>query len=170
MVVGVLHHLTGQGDVLGKGLGGGVDHHGGEAIVNAALAQLKSVAVVQMQADGQARVDDGGLYQLHQIGAVGIGPGALGHLQNNRGLQVGGGAGDALNDLHVVHIECADGIAALIGLFKHFFRCYQRHSYDLLYIINSEILLFNMLHFLNSFIIYFHTLINGFFTRHFITR
>ena len=133
MVVGILHHLAGQGNVFGKGLGGSVDHHGGEAVVNAALADLKAVAVIQMQADGQAGLNDGGLHQLHQVGAVGIGAGALGHLQNQRCLQLRSRLRDALNDLHIVHVEGADGIAALIGFFKHFLRSNQRHDHDLLF-------------------------------------
>ena len=132
VVMGILHHLTGQGNVLGKGLGGGVDHHGSEAVLNAGLAQLEAVAVVQMQGDGQAGLDDGGLHQLLQIGAVGIGPGALGHLQDQGGLQLGSGLGDALNDLHVVHVEGADGVTAVIGLLEHFLCCNQWHNKSLL--------------------------------------
>ena len=129
MIVSIFHHLAGQSDILSKGLGGCVDHHRGEAVVNAALAQLKAVAMIQVQADWQTRFNDGGLHQLHQIGAVGISPGALGHLQNHRGIELGGGAGDTLNDLHIVYIECTDGVAALIGLFEHFLRSNQWHRY-----------------------------------------
>ena len=52
VVVGVLHHLLGDLNVLGKGLAGGVDHDGGKAAVNAGLAGLKVGAVVQVQAMG----------------------------------------------------------------------------------------------------------------------
>ena len=52
VVVGILHDLLGDLDILGKGLGGGVDHDGGEAAVDAALAGLKVGAVIQMQHDG----------------------------------------------------------------------------------------------------------------------
>ena len=52
VVVGVLNDLLGDLDVLGKGLGGGVDHDGGEAAVDAGLAGLKVRAVVQVQHDG----------------------------------------------------------------------------------------------------------------------
>ena len=41
VIVGILHDLLGDLDVLGKGLGGSVDHDGGEAAVNAALAGLE---------------------------------------------------------------------------------------------------------------------------------
>ena len=52
VIVGILHDLLGDLDVLGKGLAGSVDHDGGEATVNAALAGLEVRAVVQMQNDG----------------------------------------------------------------------------------------------------------------------
>ncbi len=52
VIVGILHDLLGDLNVLGKGLAGGVDHDGGEAAVNATLAGLEVRAVVQMQNDG----------------------------------------------------------------------------------------------------------------------
>ena len=131
--MGILHHLAGNGDVLLEGLGAGVDHNGGEAVVDAGLAGLEAVAVVQMQADGQAGLNLGGLHQLDKVGAVGIGAGTLGNLQDHRGVQLFAGLGDALNDLHIVDVESADGVAALVGLLEHLGRSNQRHSNDLLY-------------------------------------
>ena len=122
VVMRIFHNLLRQGDVLLKGLGGGVDHNGGKAAVNAGLAQLKGVAVVQVQGDGDLGIfDDGSLHQLDKVGMVGVSAGALGHLQNNRALQLTGCFGDTLDDLHVIDIESADGIAAIVRLFKHFF-------------------------------------------------
>ena len=132
--MGVLHHLLGDLDILSEGLGGGVDHHGGEAAVDAALAGLEAVAVIQVQADGQAGLDDGSLHQLHQVGVVGVGPGALGDLEDQRGADFLGSLGDTLDDLHVVDVEGADGIAAVIGLLEHFFRSYKGHWKVLLYL------------------------------------
>ena len=121
VVVGVLHNLLGDLDVLLEGLGGGVDHDGGKAAVNAGLAGLKVGAVVQMQHDGDVGALDGsGLHQLHQVGVVGVGTGALGHLKDQGSIQVPGGLGDALDDLHIVDVEGADGVAAVIGLLEHF--------------------------------------------------
>ena len=129
VVVGVLNHLLGDFNVLSKGLAGGVDHDGGKAAVDAALAGLKVRAVVQMQGDGDVgALDDGRLHQLHQIGVVGVGPGALGHLENQGSLQIPGGLGDALDDLHIVDVERADGIAAVVGFFEHFGRGNQCHK------------------------------------------
>ena len=129
VVMGVLHHLAGDLDILGKGLGGRVDHHGGEAAVDTALAGLKVGAVVQMQHDGDVgAAGHSGLHQLHQIGVVGVGAGALADLQDHGSMLLLAGLGDALHDLHVVDVERADGVTAGICLFKHFLGSYQCHN------------------------------------------
>ena len=133
MVVGVLNDLLGDGNILLEGLGAGIDHHGGETTVDAGLTGLKIGAVIQMQSDGNiGALDHSGLHQLHQIGVVGIGTSALGHLQDQGSLLLLSGLGDALNDFHVVDIEGTDGIPAVIGLFEHFSRGNQWHIDHLL--------------------------------------
>ena len=119
MLVGVLHDLAGQGDVVLKGMLGAVDHHGGEAPVDAGLADVKVLAVVQVQGDGQARVLHGGLHQLHQVAVLGIFSGPSGHLEDDGRVGLLGSLGDALDDLHVVHVEGTDGVAALVSLAEH---------------------------------------------------
>ena len=129
VVMGVLDNLAGDLDVLGKGLGGGVDHNGGKAAVDAGLAGLKVRAMVQMQGDGNlGALQNSGLDQLHQVGVVGIGAGALGHLQDDGSLLLTAGFGDALHDFHIVHVESTDGVAAVIGLLKHFGSSNKRHG------------------------------------------
>ena len=133
VIVGILHDLLGDLDVLGKGLAGSIDHDGGEAAVNAALAGLEVRAVVQMQNDGDIGAAlHSGLYQLHQIGVVGIGAGALGNLQDHGSVLLLASLGDALHDLHIVDVERADGIAAIIGFLEHFSRSNQWHTNILL--------------------------------------
>ena len=135
--MGILDDLAGQGDVVLEAVGGAVDHDGGEAAVDAALAGLEVGAVIQMQDDGDIRVlDDGSLDQLHQIGVVGIGARALGNLQDDGGLQLAAGLGDALHDLHVVDVESADGVAAVVSLLEHFGSSYQSHVVSLLYVLS----------------------------------
>ena len=46
LVMGILNNLLGQRDVVLKALGGSIDHDGGEAAVDAVLAQLKGIAVI----------------------------------------------------------------------------------------------------------------------------
>ena len=129
VIVGILHHTLGDLDVLGEGLGGCVDHHRGKAAVDAALAGLEVGTVVQMQHDGDIGAAlHSGLHQLHQISVVGIGTGALADLKDHGGVLLLAGLGDALYDLHVVDVESADGVAAVIGLFKHFLGSDQWHK------------------------------------------
>lgn len=74
----IFDNLTGQGDVLFIGLGRGIDHDGSETAVDAALAELEAVAVVQMQSDRDFGIfNHSSLNQLHQVGVVGVGTGAL---------------------------------------------------------------------------------------------
>src|SRR5699024_3677789 len=54
VIMSIFHNTLGQLNVLSEGLGRGVDHDGGEAAVDAALADLEAVAVIQVQSDGQA--------------------------------------------------------------------------------------------------------------------
>ena len=128
VVVRVLNDLAGESDVVLKGLAAAVDHDGGEAAVDAALAKLKAVAVVKMQCDRKSGLLLGSLDELDEIGVVGVGACAAGDLQNDGGLDLSGSLGDALNDLHVVDVESAYGIAALIRLAEHFFCGYDRHD------------------------------------------
>ena len=70
-VMRVLNDLLGDLDVLCERLGGGVDHNGGEAAVDAGLAGLEVGAVVQMQNDGDiGAANYGSLDQLDQIVVV----------------------------------------------------------------------------------------------------
>ncbi len=131
VVMSIFDNLTGQGDVLFIGLGRSVDHNGSETAVDAALAELEAVAMVQMQGDRDFGVfDHSSLNQLHQVGVVGIGTGTLGNLQDDGSLQLSGGLGNALDDFHVVDVERADSIAAVIGLLKHFCSGYEWHRQE----------------------------------------
>ncbi len=77
--------------------------------------------MVQVQGDRDTSgVGDGGLYQLHQIDVFGVFPCAGGDLQNYRGIELGSRFGNALDNLHVVDVERADGIPAIVSLFEHF--------------------------------------------------
>ena len=129
----VLDNLTGQSDVLLEGLGGSINHNGGEAAIDAALAQLEGIAVVQVQHNGNIRIlDYGSLNQLHQVGVVGISAGALGNLEDNGAMQLTGSLGDTLDDFHVVDVESTDCVAAIICLLEHLGRsnkCHWNHSF-----------------------------------------
>ena len=65
-------------------------------------------------------LNNSSFYELNQIRVVGVSAGSLGYLQNDRGFLLLAGLGDALDDFHVVDVERADGVAAVIGLLEHF--------------------------------------------------
>ena len=62
-----------------------------------------------MKRNGQTCFDNSSLHQLHKIGVICIGTGALGHLKDERCIELCCRFGDALNDL-----------TALIRFLKHF--------------------------------------------------
>ena len=109
VVMSVLNDLLGDLNVLLEGLGRGVDHDGGKTAIDAGLAGFEAIAMVQVQDDGDiGALNDSSLDQLHQVGMVGIGAGALGDLQNHGSLFLAAGLGDCLYDLHIVDVESAD--------------------------------------------------------------
>ena len=134
VIMGILDYLAGQGDVVLEGFGGTVYHDGGKAAVYAALAQLEGIAVVQVYDYGKIKarrllgVFNSGLDELHQVYVLGVGACALGDLKDQRSALFNSGLGDALNDLHVVDVKGADGVTAIVGLFKHFSTRYKCHS------------------------------------------
>ena len=125
--VRIFHDLARQRDIFLKRLGRSVDHNRRKAVIDTGLAQLKRVPVVQMETDRQAGFDHGGFHQLDQVRTVGILARAGRYLQDHRRVALLGSLRDALNDLHIVHVEGANGIAACIRFCKHFLRSYNRH-------------------------------------------
>ena len=75
---------------------------------------------------------DSSFDKFDQICVVSICSCAFGNLKNKRSTKFAGRFCDTLHDLHVVHVERTDGIAAVVGLFEHFSCGYQRHSHTLL--------------------------------------
>lgn len=117
VLVCILDHSAGLFHILLIGLCGTVKHDGGEAVVDASLAHLKGRAMVQMQGNRNIRIlFYSGLDHLYQIGRVRILAGAGRNLQDHRGLQLRAGAHNALDDFHIVNIERADRIAAVVCL------------------------------------------------------
>ena len=134
MVVRIFHYLLGNGNILGKRLGAGVDHYRGKTRIDTILTGLKISTMVQMEGNGQARILHSGLHQLTQVDGLGILAGPCRSLQNDRCLDLSRRLGNRLDDLHVVNIEGADGVALLIGLAEHFGGSYQWHSEQLLFL------------------------------------
>ena len=127
-LVSVLNDLAGQGNVLLEGVLGTVDHNGGETAVDAGLADLKVLTVVEVDTDGQVGILNSSLDELHEVNVLGVLAGAGGNLQDESGVELLGSLGDALDNLHVVDVESADGVAVGIGMLEHFFAGNQSHD------------------------------------------
>jgi hypothetical protein len=110
--VGVFNHSAADGDVLVERFVGGVDHDAGEPVIDTFLAEFVGVAVVQMHGDGDVRKADGRVDKFLEVDGIRILPGALGDLEHDRGLFLLAGFNDGLEQLHVVHVECPQGILA----------------------------------------------------------
>ena len=61
--------------------------------------------------------------QLLQVYGLGVVAGALGNLKDQRSILFLRRLGDSLDDLHVIDVESADGVSALVCLLKHLCRC-----------------------------------------------
>ena len=69
-----------------------------------------------------------GLDQFHDVNLAGVFARAGGNLQDDRRFFLGCCPHDALDNLHVIDVERANGIAAVVGLFEHFSSSYEGHG------------------------------------------
>ena len=128
VLVGVLDDLGADLDVLLERIVRGVDHHAGEALVDALLAQLEAVAVIEVDRDGDGGQLDRRVDQALEVHRMRVIAGALGDLQHHRSLLFFAGLDDGLEQLHVVHVEGAEGVFALQGLREQVARVGQWHK------------------------------------------
>ena len=130
-LVGVVDNLLREGYVLLVGQVRAVDHHRREAEVDAALAELERIAVVEVKNDlGLLPAEflgvlDGTLSHVAQQCGVGIVAGAFRHLKDHGRLLGSGGLDDGLELLHVVEVEGGDSVTTLDGLGKHLASVYK---------------------------------------------
>ncbi len=118
--MGVFYDLAGLAHIFFIRQGGTVKHNGGESAVDTLFADFKRVAVVQMQGNGKVGDFQCGFDEFYQIFVIGIRACTFGNLENQGRVNFFGCFCDSLDDLHIVHIKCADGIAAVIRLLEHF--------------------------------------------------
>ena len=85
-----------------------------------------------MQGDGQILAFERSLHEVLEVGGLRILSRTGGSLQDDGGLHSRCRFGDALNNLHVVDVESADGVAALVGFLEHFFCSDEWHDLNLL--------------------------------------
>ena len=86
----------------------------------------------KIKAGSLLSVGNSGLDELHKINVLCVVASALGNLEDKRSAKLDSGFGDALYNLHVVNVESADGVSAVIGFLEHFGRGDYCHIYQLL--------------------------------------
>ena len=87
MSVSVFYNLLCQRDVILERFGRSVDHDRCKSAVDTALAEFKSIAVIQVQSDRNIRVLlYCCLYQFYEVGVVCVSASTLGYLKNNRAV------------------------------------------------------------------------------------
>ena len=124
-LVSIFNDLLRQGDVFVVGKRRTVDHYRREAHIDAALAGLERVSVVEVQHDlglGPTQllgILHGAFGHVAQQGLVGVVTRTLRYLEDHRRLGLGSSLDDGLELLHVVEVESGDGVAALDGLGEH---------------------------------------------------
>jgi len=134
-LVGHLHHLAGDIDVVVEAGGGlavfhqrAVHHHRAEAQVNGAGADLGAGAVVLVHHQGDVRVGlGGGLDQVLDEGLTSILAGASAGLQDDRGAHFVGGGHHGLHLLEVVDVESRNAVAVGSGVVEQFAHGNERH-------------------------------------------
>ena len=106
-----------------------VHHHRCDAVADRRHAGRQVVAVVLVQADRDARVHLGqGLDHAAQHDVAGIGPGAALGLQDDRGVDAGGGLQDRQTLFHVVDVLGGNAIAMLGGVVQKLSQRNERHQ------------------------------------------
>ena len=135
VLVGEVNHLAGQGHVLVVGEGRAVDHHRAETRLDAVLAELEAVAVVEVQhylgvfATQLFGILHSAFGHIAQKRLVGVVAGTLRHLQYHGRLGLHGCHDNGLQLLHVVEVECRDGIAAVNGFGEHSASVHQSYFF-----------------------------------------
>ena len=130
-LMSIFNNLLSQSDILFVRQMRTVDHYRREAHVYTRLAQFEAVTVVQVQNDFRMFASqflcilNGTFGHVAQQSLVGIVAGTLRNLQDNRALLLRRSLDDGLQLLHIVEVECRNGITALDGTRKHRFGVYE---------------------------------------------
>ena len=120
------YHLC-KSDILFIGKRGTVYHNRSKSAVYASLAGLKIRTVIKVKGYRKTGLLCGSLNHSYKIIVRSIFSCACGNLKNYGRIMLFASSCDTLDNLHIVDVESAYCIAALISLFEHFCRCYQWH-------------------------------------------
>ena len=116
VLVGVVDDLTADLDILFERFVGGINHDTRKALINALLAQIKGVPVIEMNRQRDGREADRRFDELLEINRMRVITGTARNLEHHWRLFFLAGLDDGLRHLHVVHVERAEGVLAFQGL------------------------------------------------------
>ena len=105
-----------------------VDHDAGKALIDTFLAQIERITVIQMHSDGDVGKADSRFDEFLKINGVGVLARSLGNLEQDRSFFLLAGLDDGLEQLHVVHVEGADGVFAFECFGEEFSGVCQWHN------------------------------------------
>jgi hypothetical protein len=128
VLVGILDHAPANLGVFLKRLVAAVNHYAGKAFVDAFLAKIERIAVVEMDGDGDIGGADGGFNEFLEINGAGVLAGAFGNLEHDGRLFLFASLDDGLEEFHVVDVERAQGVFAFEGFGEQVFCMCQWHK------------------------------------------
>ena len=127
-VVRVSDYFFRDFDILCEFILRSVDHNGSEAVVDTTFAKVETIAVVEVQNDRKPGIFFRRENEVFKVLRISVLSRARGNLKNKGSVLGFTRVDDTLNGLHIVYVECAYCVAALISGFEHFFRIYKWHS------------------------------------------
>ena len=123
VLMGVFYDFSRNLDILFVRKRGTVYHNRCEAPVYAGFAGVEVGTVVEVKNDRNVRTFfNRSLYEFYEVGVVGVGSRPLTYLKNNGRVFFFARFGNPLNDFHIIDVERAYGVTALISRFEHLFR------------------------------------------------
>jgi hypothetical protein len=123
----VVNDLAADFDILLERLVAGVNHDAGEPLINAVFAQLKGIAVIQVNRDGDIREGDGCFDKFLKVDRVSVFPRAVGDLEHHGRFFLFAGFDDCLEQFHVVDVEGTEGVLALQSFREEVFGMGEGH-------------------------------------------
>ena len=105
-----------------------VDHDAGKTLVDTFLAQIERITVIEMHCDRDVGKADSRFDEFLEINGVGVLARALGNLEHDRSFFLLAGLDNGLEQLHVVHVEGADGVFAFECFDEEFSGVCQWHN------------------------------------------
>ena len=120
------------GGCLAVGLQGAIHHHGGEVGLDRRHAGGFAIAVIEMDANGDLRVNLGdGIHHMAEHNVIGVLAGAAGGLNDDGRVRRFGGNHDGECLFHIVDVEGRNAIAVFGCVIEQLSQRDARHVFDL---------------------------------------